>query len=106
MEGTRTTMLTDAPPPPPSAASKQLLPWLVAVAFFMESLDTTILNTAVPVVSEAGDGQSSPGIRNDFWPPMPSSSSRSWWPPYGVPIRVATSRDAHRRCPDRKSRST
>jgi MFS family permease len=30
-----------------------LLPWLVAVAFFMESLDTTILNTAVPVVSEA-----------------------------------------------------
>jgi MFS family permease len=34
-------------------SSKQLLPWLVAVAFFMESLDTTILNTAVPVVSEA-----------------------------------------------------
>jgi hypothetical protein len=26
---------------PPSASSKQLLPWLVAVAFFMESLDTT-----------------------------------------------------------------
>jgi EmrB/QacA subfamily drug resistance transporter len=37
----------------PSLASKKLLPWLVAVAFFMESLDTTILNTAVPVVSEA-----------------------------------------------------
>jgi EmrB/QacA subfamily drug resistance transporter len=35
------------------ASSKQLLPWLVAVAFFMESLDTTILNTAVPVISEA-----------------------------------------------------
>jgi len=33
--------------------SKQLLPWLVAVAFFMESLDTTILNTAVPVISQA-----------------------------------------------------
>ena len=30
-----------------------MLPWLVAIAFFMESLDTTILNTAVPVVSEA-----------------------------------------------------
>jgi EmrB/QacA subfamily drug resistance transporter len=29
------------------------LPWLVAVAFFMESLDTTILNTAVPAVAEA-----------------------------------------------------
>jgi EmrB/QacA subfamily drug resistance transporter len=30
-----------------------MLPWLVAVAFFMESLDTTILNTAVPMVSKA-----------------------------------------------------
>jgi EmrB/QacA subfamily drug resistance transporter len=30
-----------------------MLPWLVAVAFFMESLDTTILNTAVPVVAKA-----------------------------------------------------
>src|SRR6516225_4224229 len=39
--------------PSPSAAAKKLLPWLVAVAFFMESLDTTILNTAVPAVSEA-----------------------------------------------------
>lgn len=36
-----------------SDSSKRLLPWLVAVAFFMESLDTTILNTAVPVISEA-----------------------------------------------------
>ena len=32
---------------------KRLLPWLVAVAFFMESLDTTILNTAVPAIAEA-----------------------------------------------------
>src|SRR5580700_9079580 len=37
----------------PSAAAKRLLPWLVAVAFFMESLDTTILNTAVPAISAA-----------------------------------------------------
>ena len=37
----------------PSEMSKRLLPWLVAVAFFMESLDTTILNTAVPAISEA-----------------------------------------------------
>ena len=36
-----------------SPTAKQLLPWLVAVALFMESLDTTILNTAVPAVSEA-----------------------------------------------------
>jgi len=32
-------------------SSKRLLPWLVAVAFFMESLDTTILNTAVPAIA-------------------------------------------------------
>ena len=37
----------------PSAAGTRLLPWLVAVAFFMESLDTTILNTAVPTVAAA-----------------------------------------------------
>ena len=34
-------------------AAKRLLPWLVAVAFFMESLDTTILNTAVPAIAAA-----------------------------------------------------
>jgi EmrB/QacA subfamily drug resistance transporter len=33
--------------------SKRLLPWLIAVAFFMESLDTTILNTAVPTIAGA-----------------------------------------------------
>ncbi len=37
----------------PAISSKRLLPWLVAVAFFMESLDTTILNTAVPAISQA-----------------------------------------------------
>ena len=36
-------------------ALKRLLPWLVAVAFFMESLDTTILNTAVPAIAQALD---------------------------------------------------
>src|SRR3984885_916995 len=39
--------------PQPAVASKRLLPWLVAVAFFMESLDTTILNTAVPTIAAA-----------------------------------------------------
>jgi EmrB/QacA subfamily drug resistance transporter len=34
-------------------SSKQLLPWLIAVAFFMESLDTTILNTGVPTIAAA-----------------------------------------------------
>jgi EmrB/QacA subfamily drug resistance transporter len=44
-----------APPTSPTASdtAHRLLPWLVAVAFFMESLDTTILNTAVPAISAA-----------------------------------------------------
>jgi EmrB/QacA subfamily drug resistance transporter len=40
-------------PAPPDPSVKRLLPWMVAVAFLMESLDTTILNTAVPTVAEA-----------------------------------------------------
>jgi EmrB/QacA subfamily drug resistance transporter len=39
--------------PVPSDTAKRLLPWLVAVGFFMESLDTTILNTAVPTIAHA-----------------------------------------------------
>jgi MFS family permease len=42
----------DPGPTPPHTASP-LLPWLVAVAFFMQSLDTTILNTAVPSIARA-----------------------------------------------------
>jgi EmrB/QacA subfamily drug resistance transporter len=38
---------------PLSDTAKRLLPWLVAVGFFMESLDTTILNTAVPAIAQA-----------------------------------------------------
>jgi EmrB/QacA subfamily drug resistance transporter len=41
------------PPQDLAASSKRLLPWLIAVAFFMESLDTTILNTAVPTIAAA-----------------------------------------------------
>jgi EmrB/QacA subfamily drug resistance transporter len=36
-----------------SDTAKRLLPWLIAVGFFMESLDTTILNTAVPAIAQA-----------------------------------------------------
>lgn len=36
---------------PPANASLKVLPWLVAVALFMENLDATILNTAVPTMS-------------------------------------------------------
>ena len=42
-----------APSTAPGKSVKRLLPWLVAVAFFMESLDTTILNTAVPAIAKA-----------------------------------------------------
>jgi EmrB/QacA subfamily drug resistance transporter len=41
------------PSSPKPEAVKRLLPWLVAVAFFMESLDTTILNTALPTMASA-----------------------------------------------------
>lgn len=46
MNAAQTTPATNLP-------GKQLLPWLVAVAFFLESVDTTILNTAVPAIAEA-----------------------------------------------------
>ena len=45
--------MSASPPLALSEASKRLLPWLVAVAFFMESLDTTILSTAVPTIARA-----------------------------------------------------
>lgn len=34
-----------------TAASNRPLPWLVAIAFLMQSLDTTVLNTAVPSIA-------------------------------------------------------
>lgn len=37
----------------PGDSVQRLLPWLVAVAFFMQSLDTTILNTAVPAIAQS-----------------------------------------------------
>src|SRR5579862_8579695 len=36
-----------------TGSNKVLLIWLVGAAFFMESLDTTVLNTAVPTVAAA-----------------------------------------------------
>jgi EmrB/QacA subfamily drug resistance transporter len=44
---------TATPHAAPGEAVKRLLPWLVAVAFFMQALDTTILNTAVPAIAKA-----------------------------------------------------
>ncbi len=45
--------VVSAPPVASDASVKRLLPWLVSVAFFMESLDTTVLNTAVPAIAKA-----------------------------------------------------
>src|SRR5256885_11955531 len=47
------TTTATAPPAALIETTKRLLPWLVAVAFFMQSLDTTILNTSVPSISQA-----------------------------------------------------
>jgi EmrB/QacA subfamily drug resistance transporter len=46
-------MIRAVPSLPSTTSVKRLLPWLVAVAFFMESLDTTILNTALPAMAGA-----------------------------------------------------
>jgi hypothetical protein len=37
----------------PGSRAAHFLPWMVAVAFFMESLDTSILNTALPHLAVA-----------------------------------------------------
>lgn len=36
-----------------AAAVKRYLPWVVAVALFMEQLDSTIINTAIPAMAES-----------------------------------------------------
>jgi len=46
-------MATTVPTESPDDALKRVLPWLVGVAFFMQSLDMTILNTAVPAIARA-----------------------------------------------------
>jgi EmrB/QacA subfamily drug resistance transporter len=53
--GTNSSNSTEAVQAPPVLpdATRRLLPWMIAVAFFMESLDTTILNTAVPTIASA-----------------------------------------------------
>ena len=42
-----------APPPAPSPASPRLLLWLVAIGFFMQTLDATIVNTALPAMARS-----------------------------------------------------
>ena len=37
--------------PPPQLLAKRYLPWVVAIVMFMETLDTTIVNTAVPAMA-------------------------------------------------------
>lgn len=45
---------SDLPADPPlDARTLRILPWLVAVALFMENLDATIINTAVPTMARS-----------------------------------------------------
>lgn len=37
--------------PPPETLARRYLPWVVAIVMFMETLDTTIVNTAVPAMA-------------------------------------------------------
>src|SRR6202789_1616029 len=53
MEHPNSIAAASAPPQCAGETCRKLLPWLVAMAFFMESLDTTILNTAVPAIAQA-----------------------------------------------------
>jgi len=43
--------MNPAKPTPATEATKRFMPWLVAVALFMENLDATIVNTAVPTMA-------------------------------------------------------
>jgi len=45
--------MTNSETTEPGADIKRFLPWLVAVALFMENLDATIVNTAVPTMAES-----------------------------------------------------
>lgn len=42
-----------AQPPPLDPRTARVLPWLVATAFFMQMLDATILNTALPAIADS-----------------------------------------------------
>jgi len=42
-----------SPAPPDPATVERYLPWVVASALFMEQLDSTIINTAVPTMAES-----------------------------------------------------
>ena len=41
------------PSQPSESAIKRYVPWVVATALFMEQLDSTIINTAVPAMAES-----------------------------------------------------
>jgi EmrB/QacA subfamily drug resistance transporter len=45
-------MTEQLPPLRRASASLRLLPWLVSIAFFMQMLDGSILNTALPAIAE------------------------------------------------------
>ncbi|KAI1690480.1 major facilitator superfamily domain-containing protein [Ditylenchus destructor] len=44
---------SDAAASPPIPPTRRWLPWVVALAFFMQTLDTTIVNTALPAMARS-----------------------------------------------------
>src|SRR6516225_5231603 len=50
-----TTIDRPTTPQAGTATGKRYLPWIVASALFMEQLDSTIINTAVPAMAESLD---------------------------------------------------
>jgi EmrB/QacA subfamily drug resistance transporter len=51
VRGMSRVIAASSPLPTTDATAQKYLPWLVAVALFMENLDATIINTAVPTMS-------------------------------------------------------
>jgi EmrB/QacA subfamily drug resistance transporter len=49
--GVPTALRSRITAPPSSSDAKRYLPWVVAIVLFMETLDTTIVNTAIPTMA-------------------------------------------------------
>src|ERR1700733_15260287 len=48
-----TGSMTAQQPPPKLEVSQNIMLWIVAVGFFMQTLDTTIVNTALPSMARS-----------------------------------------------------
>ena len=78
-----------SPAPPDVATVKRYLPWVVASALFMEQLDSTIVNTAVPTMAASlqVDAAEPEGGRDELHPEPRRLHSGQWMD--GRPLRHA-----------------